>query len=123
MNARNPMTKSRLILLASLVSGMAMATGCSSMIASCKKAPSYADEKDLPPLRIPVGMDAPDTREALAIPVLEEPEVPRGPNDGCLEEPPKASFVATPPTAAGAEEPAEESGRKGARIPRGRPGQ
>ncbi len=117
------MTKSRLILLASLVSSMAMATGCSGLVASCKKAPSYANEKDLPPLRIPVGMDAPDTREALAIPALDEPEIPRGPNDGCLEEPPKASFVATPPAAARDDEPSEDTGRKGARIPRGRPGQ
>lgn len=117
------MTKSRLILLASLVGSMAIASGCSSLVASCKKAPTYADEKDLPPLRIPVGMDAPDTREALVIPALEEPEVPRGPDDGCLEEPPKASFVPTPAAAAGEAATSEEPRRKGARIPRGRPGQ
>ncbi len=118
------MTKSRLIVLASLVSSMAIASGCSSLVASCKKAPAYADEKDLPPLRIPVGMDAPDTREALVIPALEEPEVPRGPDEGCLEAPPKASFVPTP-VAAEAEAASSdgEPRRKGARIPRGRPGQ
>jgi uncharacterized lipoprotein len=109
MNARIPMTKTRFFLLASLMSGVVLATGCSSLVGSCRKAPPYGEEKDLPPLRIPVGLDAPDTREALEIPALDEPVAPRDPKDGCLEEPPQATFVPTPPQEGEAAAPAPVS--------------
>jgi uncharacterized lipoprotein len=41
-----------------------------------------------PPLQMPPGLDAPDTRGAVRIPQLTEPERPRSPNDPCLSAPP-----------------------------------
>jgi uncharacterized lipoprotein len=41
-----------------------------------------------PPLRAPNGLDAPDTRNAIKVPVLAEPEKPRGKTDPCLSQPP-----------------------------------
>jgi len=41
-----------------------------------------------PPLKVPAGMDAPDTRNAVQVPPLGEPERPRGPTDPCLSAPP-----------------------------------
>ncbi len=44
----------------------------------------------VPPLRVPVGIEPPDTKSALQIPALNEPALPpRGPKDPCLDEPPK----------------------------------
>lgn len=63
--------------------------GCKSMTGSCHKPHAYSDAKSLAPLQIPVGLDGPDTRAAVRIPELTEPEVPRGKKDPCLEEPPK----------------------------------
>ena len=49
----------------------------------------YAQAGSIPPLKVPVGTDPPDTRSSLAIPVLNEPTPPaRGPKEPCLEEPP-----------------------------------
>ena len=62
--------------------------GCKST-GSCHKPHAYSDAESLPPLQIPVGLDGPDTRAAVRIPELTEPEVPRGKKDPCLEEPPK----------------------------------
>ena len=42
----------------------------------------------MPPIRVPVGLDAPDTRNAIKIPPLTEPQVARGPNAPCLSAPP-----------------------------------
>jgi uncharacterized lipoprotein len=44
--------------------------------------------KNLPPLQVPAGLDAPDTRNAIKIPPLSEPEHPRNPRDPCLSRPP-----------------------------------
>lgn len=60
--------------------------GCRST--SCLSPPSYGTGEAIPPLEVPVGLDAPDTRNALKIPDLNEPERPRTKGDPCLDEPP-----------------------------------
>lgn len=60
--------------------------GCRSM--SCDAPPSYGSDATIPPLDVPLGFDAPDTRNALKIPDLNEPERPRTREDSCLDEPP-----------------------------------
>lgn len=73
-----------------LVLGMGavlLATGCRSL--GCSDPKSYADARNLPRLKIPVGLDGLDTTEALEIPALTQPMAPRSPDDkSCLEEPP-----------------------------------
>ncbi|HTC43438.1 MAG TPA: hypothetical protein VK696_00170 [Steroidobacteraceae bacterium] len=50
----------------------------------------YRQATTIAPLRVPLGIDPPDTKSSLQIPVLDEPPLPpRGANDPCLDEPPK----------------------------------
>jgi hypothetical protein len=62
-----------------------------SMTRSCSSdTGTYLQATSTPPLRVPLGIDPPDTKSALQIPVLNEPPLPpRGPKDPCLDEPPK----------------------------------
>jgi hypothetical protein len=51
---------------------------------------SYTKSTSIAPLRVPLGIDPPDTRSGLQLPALNEPALPpRGPRDPCLDEPPK----------------------------------
>jgi hypothetical protein len=50
----------------------------------------YTKASSIPPLRVPEGLDPPDTKSALQVPALNEPPPPpRGSKDPCLDEPPK----------------------------------
>ena len=62
-----------------------------SMTHSCTSdTGTYLQATSVPPLRVPLGIDPPDTKSGLQIPVLSEPPLPpRGPRDPCLDEPPK----------------------------------
>ncbi len=52
----------------------------------CDKPAAYANSPEAPPLVVPPGVDAPDTRNALRIPELKTPEKP---SDGrCVDVPP-----------------------------------
>jgi len=52
----------------------------------CDEEPAYASAREVPPLRVPEGVDPPNTRSALEIPELTVPEKPR---DGrCIDVPP-----------------------------------
>jgi uncharacterized lipoprotein len=63
----------------------------------CDEARPYQSAQDVGPLRVPAGADLPDTRNALKIPELKSPELPRDPAS-CLEHPPP--FVQAPATPA-----------------------
>lgn len=91
------MIRTRFLLTVALCAGFAVLPGCKRLFASsCSKPQVYAQAQSLPPLRIPVGLDGPDTRAAMKIPDLNEPEAPRGPNDPCLQEPPAFTTASTP---------------------------
>ena len=61
-------------------------------IASCYKAQPYMKARSIPPLRIPEGLDGPDTRNALVVPPLKGPVPPRPkPGVPCLDSPPSFS--------------------------------
>lgn len=89
------MSRIRHLLIGVLGASLLALGGCKHLVGDCHKPAAYAAAKEMPPLRIPVGLDGPDTREALKIPALNEPEVPRGAKDPCLEEPP--AYVPPPP--------------------------
>jgi uncharacterized lipoprotein len=64
--------------------------------ASCHKKQPYMSASTVPQLRIPPGLDVPDTTNALRIPDLKEPAPPpRKGKDPCLDQPP-AYKVAKP---------------------------
>jgi uncharacterized lipoprotein len=52
------------------------------------REPAVPAAVENPALRVPAGMDLPDTRNAVRVPVLTEPEKPRGKTDPCLSQPP-----------------------------------
>lgn len=69
-------------------------SGChtfSRMTHKCaNESDSYLKAASVPPIRVPLGIDPPDTKSALQIPVLNEPALPpRAAKDPCLDEPPK----------------------------------
>jgi uncharacterized lipoprotein len=56
---------------------------------SCHKKQVYQEASSVPPLKIPAGLDAPDTSNALRLPQLNEPAPPpRTGQQPCLDEPP-----------------------------------
>ncbi|HEY7377305.1 MAG TPA: hypothetical protein VH542_01325 [Steroidobacteraceae bacterium] len=72
--------------LAPLVVGAAALAGCKST--SCDAPPDYGTGESIPPLNVPAGLDAPDTRNALKVPELKTPDRPRTDVEGCLDAPP-----------------------------------
>jgi uncharacterized lipoprotein len=55
----------------------------------CDRPGGYESAVNLPPLKVPAGMDAPDTRASMPIPDISAPEKPRQPGDRCLDLPPR----------------------------------
>jgi hypothetical protein len=86
----------RLLALVALLGVFAL-SGCSWVrhmkpSPSCNKPQPYQSERSVPPLHVPPGIDAPDTKGALKLPELNEPEPPpRTVRDPCLDEPPSFS--------------------------------
>jgi uncharacterized lipoprotein len=90
------MTNRRLLALGVVLAALAALGGCKRFsAANCSKPQIYAAAQTLAPLRIPVGLDAPNTNGALRIPELNEPEAPRSAADPCLDSPPKYASAAT----------------------------
>jgi len=57
---------------------------------TCAGDTGYQQATSTPPLRVPLGIDPPDTKSSLQIPALNEPAPPpRTAKDPCLDEPPK----------------------------------
>ena len=74
--------------------------GCGTMFAvKCAKPEDFASAVDNPPLKVPEGKDAPDTRGALKIPALEGTEAARPADQPCIDTPPKFTPAAPRPTA------------------------
>lgn len=71
--------------------------GCHHRLkSSCQQPREFASAVDAPPLKIPAGLDKPDTHAAMHIPDLAEPERQRAANEPCLDRPPKYSTTARP---------------------------
>ena len=66
---------------------------------SCNKPQPYMAATSVPPLKIPQGLDAPDTASALKLPTLNEPVAPRSKKDPCLDEPPSFKLSKPAPQA------------------------
>jgi uncharacterized lipoprotein len=58
---------------------------------NCDETPAYAGAKELSPLKVPEGVDAPDTRNALKIPTVTVPERPLA--GRCIDAPPSYGSV------------------------------
>lgn len=79
----------KLSLFAALLALVFATAGCKALRRdACLKPGAYLGAKNDKPLRVPPGLDAPDTRAALKIPDPAEPAKPRA-TAGCLDAPPK----------------------------------
>jgi uncharacterized lipoprotein len=85
-----------LLTVALLVAVVCVTSGCNPFRRSaakagelCKESVGYSNAQQNPQLKIPAGLESPDTRNALRIPELNTPEPPpRTRGQGCLDEPP-----------------------------------
>ena len=84
----------KVLAVAGLAAVVCVTSGCnpfrrSQADAVCKGPVGYTDASSVPALKIPAGLESPDTRQALRIPDLGTPEPPpRKQSQGCLDEPP-----------------------------------
>lgn len=83
------MKQSLMPLFLVFVSGCALLPDASS---GCDEPKPYQAAQENPPLRVPQGSVAPDTRNAMRIPPVAAPQVPVE-EDRCLDQPP--SYGAT----------------------------
>ena len=80
----------RIVTVATLLvplSGCHLVRGIST--SACNDTQGYMKQRSVDPLKIPTGLDAPDTTNALHLPALNEPAPPlRKGREPCLDEPP-----------------------------------
>jgi uncharacterized lipoprotein len=81
------------IVLPLLLPLLLVTSGCHLVRAvnnrQCHDVQAFMKSTSVPPLKIPSGLDAPDTTNALKLPALNEPAPPvRRKSDPCLDEPP-----------------------------------
>jgi uncharacterized lipoprotein len=91
------MMKSALVLLCA--GALLLLGGCKAWRGAnaCNKPQPYMAATSVPALKIPQGLDAPDTGNALKLPTLNEPVAPRAKKGPCLDQPP--SFKVSKPAA------------------------
>jgi uncharacterized lipoprotein len=65
----------------------------------CHTAQEYQRAVQVAPLKVPAGLDTPNTQGALVIPTVELTAPPPGKHDVCLDSPPR--YVPAPSTRAG----------------------
>jgi hypothetical protein len=79
--------------LAGLVTGTMLLGACSMFGRGgkhgCREPDIARSAVNQPPMKVPPGADAPDTRNAIRVPALDTPAQPRRPGDACLSAPPE----------------------------------
>ncbi|HUG71978.1 MAG TPA: hypothetical protein VMK82_01020 [Steroidobacteraceae bacterium] len=105
----------RPLFLSIAAGSLLLAAGCASPLGgSCHKPQAHAEAENLPPLRVPAGLDGPDTSAALKVPPVSEAAVPVDPDGPCLDAPPAITAPPLPPSAESVlEEAAARRGRGG----------
>lgn len=81
----------KLVRALAVIAVVTTLSGCQSwkiFQGKCAMPEDFAGVVENPPLKIPVGKDAPDTRAALSIPSLDSPEAPRPADSPCIDSPP-----------------------------------
>lgn len=92
-----------------VIASLLVLSGCglfSDEVETCDEAKPYQGSVEIPPLKVPEGVDAPNTRAALKIPPAQAAKKPRDPSR-CLADPPPYVPKAPPqpPAAAPASAP------------------
>ncbi|MEZ5499377.1 MAG: hypothetical protein R3E77_08100 [Steroidobacteraceae bacterium] len=84
-------------LLAALFSQLG---ACRYLAYDCHKPALYQQAQSIAPLKVPAGLEAPDTSNALRIPEVVAPAAPAGSDGPCLESPPEFQTTRQAPPAA-----------------------
>jgi uncharacterized lipoprotein len=82
-----------------LIAASALMSGChwfSSLSADCHTTQEYQSARSAPPLKVPAGLDSPNTAGALAIPAVGDAPPQPGAKDTCYDVPPR--YKAAPST-------------------------
>jgi len=75
-----------------LIAAATLLSGChlfSKLTPDCHSPQEYRRAAQVPPLKVPAGLDSPNTEGALVIPTVEVTPPPPGPKDACLDIPPR----------------------------------
>jgi uncharacterized lipoprotein len=92
------------VRVAVLMAVAALASGChlfSKLTPDCHTAQEYQRAGQVAPLKVPSGLDSPNTQGALVIPTVGVVPPPPGPKDACLDLPPR--YVPAPASRAASE--------------------
>ena len=78
-------------------------SGCifGKLTPDCHTRQEYQRAGQVPPLKVPPGLDKPNTQSALVIPDVPVAPPPPGPKDACLDVPPR--YKPAPPNKAASE--------------------
>jgi uncharacterized lipoprotein len=75
-----------------LIAAAALISGChlfGKLTPDCHTPQEYQRAGQVAPLKVPAGLDSPNTKDALVIPTVELAPPPPGPKDACLDLPPR----------------------------------
>ena len=84
-----------------LVGVSALMSGChlfSKLNPDCHSPQEYQHALSAAPLKVPAGLDSPNTTGALVIPAVADAPPPPGPHDSCFDVPPR--YKPAPPNKA-----------------------
>jgi len=84
-----------------VVAAAALMSGChlfGKLTPDCHTRQEYQRAAQVPPLKVPPGLDSPNTQGALVIPTVDLTPPPPGPKDSCLDVPPR--YKPAPPNKA-----------------------
>jgi len=84
-----------------VIAATTLVSGChlfSRLNPDCHRQQAYQRAREAAPLKVPAGLDSPNTQGALVIPTVEVTPPPPGPKDACLDVPPR--YKAAPPNKA-----------------------
>jgi uncharacterized lipoprotein len=82
----------RIVKALGLASAAYLLCGCSlfvKMTPDCHSSQDYRKAYSSPPLKVPAGLDTPNTASALVIPTVELAPPAPGPKEQCLDVPPR----------------------------------
>jgi uncharacterized lipoprotein len=84
-----------------MIAAATLVSGChifNRLSPDCHRPQEYQRATQLAPLKVPAGLDTPNTQGALVIPTVELAPPPPGPHDACLDAPPR--YKPAPPNKA-----------------------
>jgi uncharacterized lipoprotein len=92
----------RLIRPVAFIAAAILLNGCRlihGLPTDCHKPQEYQRAVQRAPLKVPEGLDSPNTQGALVIPTVDLVAPPPGPHESCLDNPPR--YKAAPANKAG----------------------